>query len=150
VKANTTASRTQKDSWVIPVAVGVTVPTVGAACIVIIWLAIKQKHHLQHGLCDCSPGRRHWLHMLCLKPHRSLPNEADGVPVRARPTAPAFRVVGSAINELPAHELPRRMSQGRARYSSGLEETVGNGNMMTHGDLRMCGVSMRENSWTDR
>ena len=96
----------QEDGWIMPVAVGVTIPTVGAACVVLIWLATKRKHRLQRGLCYCSPRKRHWLHMFGLKSRQSLPNEADGVPVEPRPTVRSVRVVGSQSNELPAHVSP--------------------------------------------
>ncbi|OQD79246.1 hypothetical protein PENANT_c056G00630 [Penicillium antarcticum] len=104
------ASMPQKKGWIMPVAVGVSVPTVGAACVIMIWLAIKRKRHLQHGLCHCSPRRRHWLHLLCLKSDRSRPNEADGVPVEPQPAVRSVRVVGSECNELPAHVPPSTKS----------------------------------------
>ncbi|KAJ5318728.1 hypothetical protein N7476_005148 [Penicillium atrosanguineum] len=131
VEFNATSGRGQKPTWVIPVAVGVTIPTVGAVCVVIMWLALQRKRHLQHGLCDCSPGKRHWLHIFSIKSGRSLPNEADGVPIEPPPISQSIRVVGR-ISELPAYEQSPRMSRKSSigetpidMYFPGLETGAG-------------------------
>ena len=95
------------------------------------WLALQRRRHRQHGICDCSPGKRHWLHVFSIKSGQSLPNEADGVPIEPPPTSQSIRVVGD-INELPAYEQSPRMSRKSSigetpidMYFPGLEAVVG-------------------------